>query len=122
MLGDADLNISIPRNTTPRLAAAALAAAEKTGAKDKISTIGQLMIDDHVPFLEADYPAVNLIDFDFGNKGESWWHTGKDTLDKISAASLYCAGRIAAEMYNALSSGAGGKEQQKADNYDAVSP
>lgn len=50
--------------------------------------------DDHIPFLEAGIPAVNLIDFEYGPgppPGE-WWHTPRDTIDKVCAESLGAVG------------------------------
>lgn len=45
--------------------------------------------DDHVPFLEAGIPAVNLIDFDFPE-----WHTTADTPDIIDPAALGQVGTL----------------------------
>jgi hypothetical protein len=51
--------------------------------------------DDHLPFLEANVPAVDLIDFTFGpgpSPGE-YFHTPQDTLDKVCPESLGAVGR-----------------------------
>jgi Zn-dependent M28 family amino/carboxypeptidase len=53
--------------------------------------------DDHVPFLRAGVPAVNLIDFDYG-PGHSWWHTEQDTMDKLSAQSFQAVGDVVLEF------------------------
>ncbi len=45
------------------------------------------MLDDHTPFLEAGYPAVDVIDFDY-----PYWHTTEDTADKVSSESLEIVG------------------------------
>jgi hypothetical protein len=50
---------------------------------------GQAVLDDHVPFLRAGIPAVNLIDFDY-----PYWHTLQDTLDKCSPESLEQMGTL----------------------------
>ncbi len=52
------------------------------------------MLDDHVPFMRAGIPAVDLIDFEFGSAPglNDFWHTEKDTLDKIEARSLEIVG------------------------------
>ena len=42
---------------------------------------------DHVPFIEAVIPAVDIIDVEY-----PYWHTTEDTLDKISASSLEAVG------------------------------
>ena len=45
--------------------------------------------DDHIPYLKANVPAVDLIDFDY-----PFWHTAEDTLDKVSAHSLKIVGDV----------------------------
>ena len=45
------------------------------------------MEDDHLPFLEAGIPSLNLIDFHYG-PGNSYWHTTEDSIDRLSAASF----------------------------------
>ena len=107
MLGDADLNISIPRNVTPSLSRVALAAAaqlEKRGFKNKVSTIRELVKDDHQAFLEQGFPAIDLIDFDYGGKkGENrYWHTTEDTPDKVSAESILYSARLVVGMIEQL--------------------
>ena len=105
MLGDKNLNITIPANTTPFLKDITLAAAKRIGAAAKITVKDDIVVkDDHSAFLEIGYPAIDLIDFDFGSSPglNDWWHTPNDTLDKISAASRLISGRLTAEMLNAL--------------------
>ncbi|MCP4142790.1 MAG: M28 family peptidase [Chloroflexi bacterium] len=88
MLGDADLNIYLEKNSDPKLRAEIWAHAAVLGyedifiAKEKFS-----MLDDHTPFLEAGLPAIDIIDFDY-----PYWHTTEDTPDKISAESLEIVG------------------------------
>ena len=104
MLGDKDLNISIPKNGSPALANIALAAAKKAGAADKVSQSPLLVKDDHVPFLEAGFNAVDIIDFEYGSAPglNDYWHTEKDTMDKVSEKSLQTAGEIVVQMIEAL--------------------
>jgi Zn-dependent M28 family amino/carboxypeptidase len=45
--------------------------------------------DDHIPYLKAGVPAVDLIDFDYPP-----WHRATDTLDKVSAHSLKIVGDV----------------------------
>jgi peptidase M28-like protein len=45
--------------------------------------------DDHVPFLQAGVPAVDLIDLDYPA-----WHTAEDTLDKVAPQSLQAVGDV----------------------------
>ena len=74
-----------------------LAAAKKAGVADKVVATDDLVKDDHLAFLRAGFPAVELIDFDYGSAPgrNDWWHTPADTMDKISADSLLIAGRLA---------------------------
>ena len=105
MLGDKNLNITLPANTTPILKDIALAAAKRIGAVGKIAVKDDIVVkDDHSAFLENGYPAIDLIDFDFGSAPglNDWWHTPNDTLDKISTASLLVSGRLTAEIINAI--------------------
>lgn len=50
--------------------------------------------DDHLPFLLAKIPAVDVIGFNNNENGlyPSYWHTAEDTLDKVCADSLYVVG------------------------------
>jgi hypothetical protein len=88
MIGDADLQIYLERNSTPELAAEIWAQAAALGHDDVfINSVKFSMLDDHTPFLAAGIPAVDLIDFDY-----PYWHTRQDTLDKLSAQSLQVVG------------------------------
>ncbi|MCQ2368435.1 MAG: M28 family peptidase [Kiritimatiellae bacterium] len=102
MLGDKNLNISIPRNSTPSLSALALKCAKK--AKVSAKKISEMVRDDHTPFLELGFPAIDIIDFHYGSaKGlNDYWHTENDTLDKISKKSLKKSGMMVAEMLGNL--------------------
>ena len=101
MLGDRDLAISIPANGSPALANIAIAAARRAGLGDLVSRSSSIVKDDHLPFLEKGYKAINLIDFSYG-PGNSFWHTPNDTIDKISESSLLKSGRLVAELLNIL--------------------
>lgn len=105
MLGDRDLNIEIPANSTPALRREALKAAEAAGVADKVALRDSIVVkDDHSAFYDAGYPALELIDFDYGSaRGRNdYWHTPQDTMDKISEASLLASGRLVAELLNRL--------------------
>ena len=101
MLGDSDLAISVPANSTPALAKIAEVAAKRAGYPGLVKPIPEHVTDDHVPFLEKGYKAVDLIDFSYG-PNNSYWHTEKDTVEHISKESLMKSGKIIAEMLNIL--------------------
>jgi Iap family predicted aminopeptidase len=88
MIGDADLNIYLEKNSNVAIRTEIWSTAEKLGySKQFINQEKFSMLDDHTPFLEAGIPAVDLIDFDY-----PYWHTTQDTPDKVSAESLKAVG------------------------------
>ena len=102
MLGDSDLSVFIPRNGSKALAKIALLAAKRSGVGEKTDIeTKEIVKDDHVPFLERGFKAIDLIDFDYG-PGNAYWHTKDDTLDHISEDSLLKSGKLIAEMLNIL--------------------
>lgn len=104
MLGDKDLKITIPENSHQGFREGVLKIAKRKNLADKIVAVDDIVIDDHVPFLEAGFKAVDLIDFDYGSRPglNDYWHTSKDTIDKISRESLLLAGEIATWLINGL--------------------
>ena len=86
LVGDCDLGIPLEANSDEDLYE--LLEGEAFGGETGA------ILDDHIPFLEAGVPAVNLIDFDFGPGPPpgDWWHTNEDTLDKVCPESLEQAG------------------------------
>ncbi|MEI7945812.1 MAG: M28 family metallopeptidase [bacterium] len=104
MIGDRDLHIQLPHNGTGALRAGALRAADATGDRNHIALYDGAILDDHQPFLDQGFPAVDLIDFEYGDApgNNNYWHTPGDTLDKLSAESLSITGRIVLEMINQL--------------------
>ncbi|MFZ6020484.1 MAG: M28 family peptidase [Chloroflexota bacterium] len=88
MIGDADLNIYLERNSNPQLSGQIWETARELGfEKYFIPQYKYSILDDHTPFLERGFPAVDVIDFDY-----PYWHTRQDTLDKVSAESLGIVG------------------------------
>ena len=114
MIGDRDLTVTIPRNSDPALRRIALRCAHDEGERLKFSLLSTGVIDDHVPFLEAGIPAIDLIDFHFGSAPgkNDYWHTPQDTLDKLSADSLQIIGRVVIRMINELSRPGGPEENR----------
>jgi glutaminyl-peptide cyclotransferase len=96
MVGDRDLTLTLPRNSSPELMQAIFAAAEAQGVRSRVHLAETGMLDDHEPFLEAGFPAIDLIDFRYGSEPDlnDYWHTAQDTLDKLSADSLELTGRL----------------------------
>ena len=55
------------------------------------------MLDDHQPFLDLGYPAIDFIDFEYGPRN-SYWHTPQDTVDKLGSTGYLVTGGIICEM------------------------
>lgn len=83
MVGDRDLALPMERTSSPDLAAEIWSAAQAEGLSAFHTEPGASIVDDHTPFLERGWRAVDIIDIDYPA-----WHTVGDTLDKISAESL----------------------------------
>ncbi len=107
MVGDAHLTFTLPRNGTPALKLLLLDAAAAQGCRERVQLLEYDILDDHQPFLEAGFPAVNLIDFHFGSRPgrNDFWHTPEDTLDKLSPATLQTVGAVTLEMLARLEDG-----------------
>jgi hypothetical protein len=101
MIGDARLNVQRDLNSTPWLSDLAFDIAQRLGYARFFSGTASAFQDDHLPFVNAGVPAVDLIDFDYG-PGGSYWHTPADTLDKCSPASLTIVGRVVMALLDAL--------------------
>ncbi len=104
MIGDRELAIRIPRNTSRALLKIAFRAAKEEGVRDTFGISREAVLDDHVPFLERGFEAINLIDFEFGSRPglNDYWHTDADTMDKLSAQSLGLVGRVTLRMLEQL--------------------
>jgi len=104
MIGDKDLTVTIPRNTTRSLTALAFKAAAAEGIREKFRLAPGDVLDDHVPFHERGVPTLNLIDFEHGSAPglNDYWHTEQDSLENISAESLRQIGRVTLRILNAL--------------------
>ena len=87
MVGDFDWKIELPKNVSPSLSGIVLRAAAQMNLQESVVQGDSTVLDDHVPFLDAGIPAVNLIDFEYG-PGNIYWHTPYDTADRVSRESL----------------------------------
>jgi len=89
MVGDHDLKIYKEKNSDPALSEEIWDVAKELGYSNQFIPMSKYRIlDDHIPFMEAGIPAVDIIDFDY-----PYWHTTVDSIDKISAESLEIVGK-----------------------------
>ncbi len=88
MVGDVDLKIYKEYNSNQELNDQIWEHARLLGYENVFLPEYKFSIlDDHIPFLEAGIPAVDIIDLDY-----PYWHTTQDTVDKVSAESLQVVG------------------------------
>ena len=88
MIGDRNLTIRREANSTRWLTDIVWGAAAKLGHRAFMSE-ETTVEDDHVPFLKAGVPSVDIIDLDYPQ-----WHTAQDTLDAVAARSLQGVGEV----------------------------
>jgi len=107
MVGDRDLNITIPRNSALSLVSALFGAAKTEGTRDKFTLCSGEILDDHQPFLAAGIPAIDVIDFEYGSAPgrNDYWHTSEDTIDKLSVQSLEIVGKTVLRLLDDLTRG-----------------
>jgi Zn-dependent M28 family amino/carboxypeptidase len=101
MIGDKDLGILQEMNSTPKLRTLVWQAAAELGFGQYFLETGFATDDDHMPFLSRGVPSVDLIDFDYGRGNENW-HTGTDTMDKLSAHSFEVVGKTVVKAIHKL--------------------
>ncbi len=96
----ANAGLRLPREASSdrRLWARVRAAAARVGVAEVFPDATQLrVLDDHTPFLQADVPAVDLIDFAYPYRD-----TTRDTLDKLSGRSLDAVGETVLALLEEL--------------------
>jgi glutaminyl-peptide cyclotransferase len=97
MIGDKDLDVWYETNSTKRLMDLFWSTAQRIGFSSILSPIKGAVGDDHLPFLDAGIPSVDIIDLNYG-RNNSYHHTTEDTLGKISPESMEKVGRVVLAM------------------------
>ena len=88
MIGDRNLTIRRESNSTRWLTDIVWGTARRLkqpAFMDEETTVE----DDHLPFLKAGVPSLDIIDLDYPQ-----WHTAQDTLDAVAARSLQTVGDV----------------------------
>jgi len=88
MIGDRNLTIRRDSNSTAWLTDLIWSAARRLNQPAFMQEPTRVE-DDHLPFLAAGVPSVDIIDLDYPQ-----WHTAGDTLDAVSARSLQVVGDV----------------------------
>ena len=90
MIGDRDLQIRREQQSTTWLKDAIWGAAKRIGHGKVFLDEETLIEDDHLPFLAAGVPSVDIIDLDY----DCCWHKVTDDLPAVSARSLQIVGDV----------------------------
>jgi glutaminyl-peptide cyclotransferase len=88
MIGDRDLDISREQYSTGWLTDAVWSAAKRLGRREFLDQTTPIE-DDHLEFLQAGIPSVDIIDLDYPA-----WHTADDNLAHVAAGSLQAVGDV----------------------------
>jgi len=96
MIGDKDLDIQRETRSTGWLVDLVRQAAKKYDYEHYFFQTEEPVDDDHLAFVQRGVPSIDLIDLDYG-PNNSYHHTAKDTMDKVSAHSLAVDGDVILE-------------------------
>jgi Zn-dependent M28 family amino/carboxypeptidase len=88
MIGDRELNMRREQNSTPWLTDILWGAAKQLKRPEFLEESTPIE-DDHLEFLEAGIPSVDIIDLDYPA-----WHTADDNLAHVAASSLQAVGDV----------------------------
>src|SRR3954462_12461394 len=89
MIGDRDHDIRRDSSSTPWLTNVIWGTARRQNLDDYFLPDSTRIEDDHLPFLAAGIPSVDIIDLDY-----EAWHTAKDNIDTGSRRSLQVVGDV----------------------------
>ena len=93
MIADKELVLKREGNSTPWLVDAIWSAARKLNRPEFVAET-TIVEDDHLPFVRAGIPAVDIIDLEYPDASMRYWHTAEDTLDKVSPHGLQAVGDV----------------------------
>jgi glutaminyl-peptide cyclotransferase len=97
MIGDAELEIPKEPNSlrfAPEVVQYVWSTAENLGLKEFTEDTSPDIYDDHIPLNEAGIKTIDLIDFNYPDRTNRYWHTSEDTPDKCSPVSLQVVGTL----------------------------
>lgn len=103
MTGDKNLRLLWDENSAPSVRKLIWDVADSLGYSSAFPRRGNAIEDDHIPFINAGVRAVDLIDFD---SQSTFWHTPRDTMDKLDPHSFDVVGAVVLKSIEEL-------EQQK---------
>ncbi len=91
MIGDKNLRLVWDDNSASSVRKLVWDIGDSLGYTSSFPRQGSAIADDHMPFISAGVRAVDLIDFDSQN---TFWHTPRDTMDKLDPHSFEIVGAV----------------------------
>ena len=76
--------------------------ARALGYPQFVDQEGELMTDDHLPLNEAGIKTIDLIDFNYPDPTNRFWHSHNDTPENCSAESLEAVGTVVTHVVYSL--------------------
>ncbi len=90
MVGGANPKFYMEGNSDSKMRTSIWTTASKLGYQDSfIPQVKYDILDDHIPFVRAGIPSVDIIDIDY-----PYWHTLADTPEHVAAESLKMVGNV----------------------------
>ncbi len=97
MVGDTYLEIPKEQNSVqyaPDIVDLVWNTARNLDVRQFIDNVGEQVIDDHLPLNEVGIKTIDIIDFDYPDPTNRYWHTHQDTPDHCSPESLEAVGSV----------------------------
>jgi Zn-dependent M28 family amino/carboxypeptidase len=91
MIGDKGLRLIYDANSAASVRKLIWDVADSLGYSSAFPRQLSGIDDDHIPFIKSGVRAVDMIDFD---SQTTFWHTPKDTMDKLDAHSFEIVGSV----------------------------
>jgi glutaminyl-peptide cyclotransferase len=101
MVGDTYLELPKEANSVqyaPDVVDLVWNTAHNLGVRQFVDAIGDAIIDDHLPLNEVGIKTIDIIDFNYPDQTNRYWHSLQDTPDHCSAESLEAVGSVITEV------------------------
>jgi Zn-dependent M28 family amino/carboxypeptidase len=99
MIGDKNIRILWDTNSAASIRKQFWDAADSLGYSQFFPRDGGPIEDDHMPFLTEGVRALDVINF---SSQDSFWHTPKDTMDKLNAHAFEVVGNVVVKVLGEL--------------------
>jgi hypothetical protein len=97
MIGDKELTLKKEQFSlkyAPDIVDLVWSTARDIGVTQFVDAEQNWVTDDHLPFNEVGIKTIDLIDFEYPDSTNRYWHTLQDTPDKCSPESLEAVGKV----------------------------